>query len=136
MAFTGITLEAHQAGGLLIYELGQLVEALLRPALGEVFSVDFAELGEVSRSGSIPTGLRIAQCREVNVSNAFMFNAVAELVLGEALLPRDRHGPDIGQKLYLDALQRGDEAINVSALVTNGVQRRHANQPFSKLILV
>ena len=125
MAFRRVSLKAHKTGRAPIDQRPQFPELFLRFGLREVFIVNPAKLIKAPGTCSVATFFRVAECAEMDVLHSLPLDPNAEPVFGEAFLARQRQRPDIGQKVNANGLERGDEPINVGALIANRVERGH-----------
>src|SRR5215207_6414627 len=122
VALGGVAFEAEEADRLLAGKLGQLLELRLRRAACELLAEDPMHPPGVAGPGGIAAGLRRAEVDEVPVADLRFGKVVAQLVLREALLARERDGAHVGE--------RREEAVHIRALVADGEEsplsrRRH-----------
>jgi hypothetical protein len=102
----------------------QFPEGLLRFGLREMLVVDLAKLVKAPGACSVPTFFGIAECAKMDVLHSLLLDPNTQPVLREALFARERQGPNVGQEVDADSLERGNEPINVGAFIANRVERR------------
>jgi hypothetical protein len=94
-----------------------------------VAAVNSAKLGKPTSASRLSPRLWITQVNEVDIFYAFGGQTGAQSILGEALLPGKRHGPDIGEQVHARFAQRQHKAIDVSAFVPDRVNTCHRFSP-------
>src|SRR5829696_2661244 len=120
MALGGLALEAEEADRLPAGKLGQRFELRLRRAGRELLAEDPMHALGIAGPGGFAAGFRRAEVDEVPVADLCLGKVVAQLVLREALLARERDGAHVGDGPDAGVVERREEAVHISALVADG----------------
>src|SRR5829696_5890616 len=120
VALGGVALEAEEADRLLAGKLRQLFELRLRRSGCELLAEDPMHPLRVAGAGGFTAGLRRAEVDEVPVADLRLGKVVAQLVLREALLARERDGAHVGDGRDAGVAEGREEAVHIRALVADG----------------
>src|SRR5215207_4406984 len=122
VAADGVALEAEQADRLFGRHFGELLEGYLGALGRELLAEDLVHARRVVRAGGLAPRFRGAEVDEVAVADFRLGEVVPQLVLREALLARERDRAHVRDRRDAGILQGGEEAVDVSAFITDGVE--------------
>ena len=118
-----VALEAEQAHRLSFGERDHLAEVEQGFGLLHMLQENALEAFGVSGARRVTTTLRCAEPAQVPIADPGISELRRELVLGEALLARDRCRADVEDQLDAGAFERADEAGDRPALIADGADR-------------
>lgn len=125
MATGGIPLETEQARRQFAGDIDRMPQCRLRFPPIQVRPKDPDERGGVPAPGCIATCLRVAQIRQVKVTDPDVLQVRGQHLLGKTWLPGNRNVPDIDQYADVHGPEGREKIGQGCSFVSDGKQRIH-----------
>ena len=122
VAVGGVALQAHQAGGLGGGDFGGAGEVADGGVGFQVGQEDLKVARQITRSGGVAPGLRVAESRQVSIGEVARGEKIAQDVLAELAAARYRRGAHVDQHRDAGGAQRVGQFVHTGALIADGIE--------------